>query len=129
MEPARTKRDEAVTGEGEFVCGCGRRFTHGAWYTKHKLKCDGKPVPTRGRIERLAARAGRAVVPARRAHRRRPGPGPQPAPQTALVPLPAQPAAIVAAAATEQAIQLAIAGLQAKRAVIDNAIAALQAVG
>lgn len=45
--------------DGTFHHGCGKTFTHAAWYTKHALKCDGKPVQKRGRIERLAAQRQR----------------------------------------------------------------------
>lgn len=119
---------EAVTGSGEFTCECGRGFTHGAWYTKHRLKCDGKPVQTRGRIERLAAKHGTPPTSRRASVASR---------AVAIVRDPnygkreQQPAGIaaIAAAATDKAIEVVIAGLMAKRAQIDAAITSLQALG
>jgi hypothetical protein len=113
--------------DGKFHHGCGESFTHAAWYTKHALKCSGKPVQKRGRIERLAARGSRALVPARTAPQHRPGPGPQPAPrQPAHAPI--APIGAIAAAATDKAMEITIAGLVARRAQLDAAIAALEAL-
>jgi len=52
----------AVTEEIACKQGCGKTFTTEGWRVKHELKCQGKPR-TRGRIERLAARHGGALVP------------------------------------------------------------------
>jgi hypothetical protein len=112
-------KSEAVTGEGHYTCDCGRTFTHGAWYTKHKLHCNGKPA-TEGRI---AARS-RALVPVSR-------PRAKAQKRTRHVdrtPPTANGVRAIQVAATDKAVEIVIAGLTAKRDAIDRAIAALQAV-
>lgn len=118
-----------------MVHACGRELWTAASYAIHAKACDGKPVQTRGRIERLAARAGRALVPVKPKRERTAGPGPQPAPQTPTrrstpipAPTPAAATGSIAAAATDKAMELTIAGLLAQRARIDTALAALEAL-
>jgi hypothetical protein len=107
-------------GSGEFTCDCGRTFTHAAWYTKHKLHCDGKPA-TEGRI---AARQ-RAMVPVSRPHTR----AKNRQRHIDRTPPAGNGVGAIQAAATDKAIEVVLAGLRAKRQTIDNAIAALEAVG
>lgn len=65
---AATAKAKEVTGEGKFTCECGREFTHGAWYTKHRLHCDGKPA-TQGRV--VAPTRSEKPTPKRRRVKRR----------------------------------------------------------
>jgi len=65
------KLDEAVIGEGDFACECGRTFTHGAWYTKHRLRCDGTKPATSGRIAARDSSAERTPPAAKRPPRRK----------------------------------------------------------
>jgi hypothetical protein len=140
-------------GRGLFKCDCGRTFINGGSYTKHKIKCDGKPVATSGQIaardgapaavsapsqtrhrntapaaRRKRARiASKAVTRAKRAHKmsgRRPRPVPVSRPQVreqnrnrvVRIPLVLSPAAMLSA-------------LRAEAVKIQNAIAAIEALG
>ncbi len=112
-----TATKETVTGEGSFTCECGRTFTHGAWYTKHRLKCDGKPVATEGRIAAngaAAKSAKRSAVPGKKRHVRTPSAKVTRIPQKDVV-APISPVAFLAA-------------LRAERSKIDAAIAAVEAL-
>lgn len=107
--------------DGKFHCGCGESFQHAAWYTKHALRCAGKPVQTRGRIERLASRRGtktpQTTATKRRGRRRAVHVPPAPAAASGPGPVaPLTPAAMLAA-------------LRAEAAKIQNAIAAIEALG
>lgn len=117
------KIDE-VTGEGDFECDkCGRKFKHGAWYTKHAVSCRG-PVATTGRIASTEPRA-RAVA---LVSRKRAAPRRRPRERKVVARLVTPGVGAIAAAATDKAIELVIAGLRTKRNTIDNAIGALEAL-
>jgi len=115
--------------DGKFHHGCGQDFQHAAWYAKHALRCDGKPVQTRGRIERLAARRGQTNIAIARhqAAGRRDELALRGNGHAERTP-PAIGTGAIVAAATGKAIEIVIAGLRAKREQIDVAIASLEAL-
>lgn len=102
-----------------LVHGCGRSFVNAVGYAIHGKHCDGKKPKTEGRI---AARQ-KTLAPVSRPHLRR-----QNRKRHAERTSPAIGTGAIVAAATDKAIEVVIAGLVAKRQAIDNAIAALQAV-
>jgi hypothetical protein len=129
--PAQKESDMSRKPE-TFTCriGCGRDLTSEGRRAQHELKCKGKQA-TSGRI----AERQKALVPAGTS-RRTSAPAKSRKARARKVAVRAgdghrtPPGAVaqIAAAATDKAMEIVIAGLMAKRTAIDNAIAALQAV-
>lgn len=119
------KKPASMRLDPPFVCGCGQLTTD--WppsKAKHQLKCAGVPIARSGRIAARSGTRAIAVVRAkpvvRRKRARIASNGHRTPPAAAVV--------AIAAAATDKATEIVIAGLMAKRELIDRAIAALQAV-
>lgn len=91
--------------------GCGRTFKEdGAWRVKHELQCKGK-VQTRGRIERLASRHNGTTA------------------ATAPKATKAQTRGVEQDSASTVTPAAMLAALRAEAAKIQNAIAAIEALG
>lgn len=119
-------KGDDITGEGDFECDkCGRTFKHGAWYTKHAVGCKGL-VATAGRIASTGPRSRAVAVVSRK---RPASPRRQPRERKVVARQVTPPGVgAIATAATDKAIEVALAGLRERRDRITAAIATLEAL-
>lgn len=105
--------------KNEIACkqGCGKTFTTEGWRVKHELRCNGKPIATSGRIEANGGvpertKKSERTAPARATARRSTKKGNA----HVVAPVVVTPAQMIAA-------------LRAEQAKLQNAIAAIEALG